>query len=132
VVADLFRMRNRPRSVVLVGVQIVLTLLTGWLALQIYSVGGGKIWRLFAGLAVCSYVSVVFRAGWLVPCVVLGTIVGMLLDPAVKGGDADSQIWETVQHVVSGTFLGLVAGLLADSAPRREASNASKQNGARI
>jgi hypothetical protein len=60
--------------------------------------------------------ALVFEWKWLVPCVVLGILVGMfVLDPAVKGGTKDSQMDETCINVAVGTFVGLLVGLIADS-----------------
>jgi hypothetical protein len=67
--------------------------------------------RLFAALAVACCISTLLRMGWMVPCLVFGTFCGILLDPLIKGGTVESQMWETVTSIATGAVLGLCVGL---------------------
>jgi hypothetical protein len=107
--------RKSSRSAFLVGTQVLLTLITGWLAFQMYLADGGSVWFLFAVLAICSFVSIVFRTGWIIPCTVLGTIIGIFSDVGIKGGTAESRVWETFRYVLPGAIIGMVVGAIADT-----------------
>jgi len=104
----------RPRRRALLAVQIVLAVITGLLALRVWSIDGGQVWKLLAGLSACTTAALIFRLGWLVPCIVLGTLAGILLDPAIKGGTIESQMWETVSYICFGAVAGFVVGLMID------------------
>ena len=106
----------RPKRRVLLAVQILLAAITGLLAVCVWSVDGGQIWKLFAGLFACSTASLIFRLGWLVPCIVCGILAGIFLDPSIKGGTIESQMWETVSYICSGAVAGFVVGLVIDAA----------------
>ena len=43
-----------------------------------------------------------------------GTFCGMVTDAQIKGGDYESQMWETVTSIAVGAILGLAAGFLLD------------------
>ncbi len=117
----------RPKRRALLTVQILLVAITGLLAVRIWSIDGGQAWKLFAGLCACSTASLIFRMGWLVPCIVIGTFAGTLLDAKVKGGTIESQMWETVWSICSGAVVGCVIGLIVDS-PRRVPQNDNEDN----
>lgn len=95
-------------------VQILLALFTGLMAIRIWFVEGGEIWKLFAGMFACSAVSAILRLGWLVPCMIGGIIFGISMDADIKGGTIESKMWETVANIGFGAALGLLAGLLID------------------
>jgi hypothetical protein len=105
----------RPKRRALYTVQILLATMTGLSAFRIWSINGGQVWKLFAGLFVFMMVSLILRLGWLVPCMVVGTLTGIFLDPLIKGGTIESQMWETVRYICGGTIAGLVLGLVIDS-----------------
>ncbi|MBN2475468.1 MAG: hypothetical protein JXB62_12730 [Pirellulales bacterium] len=102
-------------SCALLALQISLTLLTGLTAAASWSVGSGLEWKLLAALFACSTVAIVFRLGWPVPCMILGILAGIALDPAIKGGTIDSQMWETVSCICVGAFIGLLIGVFLDA-----------------
>jgi len=103
-----------PRSRSLLTVQTVLTLITGSITFLAWSNDGGHIWKLYAGLFAGSMVSLLFRSGWLIPCLVCGTIIGDFSDPPIKGGSIESQMWETVSCLWTGTIVGLLIGYVID------------------
>ncbi|QDT26876.1 hypothetical protein Enr10x_21870 [Gimesia panareensis] len=98
------------RSRVLLTVQILLTLLTGSFALLSWWNDSVYFWRLYSGLFAGSLTALIFRSGWLIPCTVCGTLFGIFLDPTIKGGTIDSQMWETVSSLWSGVIAGVVFG----------------------
>lgn len=70
---------------------------------------------LLAALAALCFLAALLRFGWLVPCIVIGYFFGLIyLDAVVKGGDEVSQMEETVNNVVIGTTLGLLAGVAGE------------------
>ena len=100
-----------PLCRTLLTVQILLTILTGAFTLLAWLNDIGPFWRLYAGLFAGSMTALIFRSGWVVPCVVIGTLLGILIDPPIKSGPIDAQIWETVSCLWSGTISGLVIGV---------------------
>ncbi|MBN2581110.1 MAG: hypothetical protein JXB10_19160 [Pirellulales bacterium] len=106
--------RARPKRRVLFAVQILLAAMTGLSAFRIWSINGGQVWKLFAGLFIFMMVSLILRLGWIVPCMVVGTLTGAFLDPMIKGGTIESQMWETVRYICGGAIVGLVLGLVID------------------
>ncbi len=114
------------RSGVLLTVQILLTVLTGSFAFLAWWNDSGYFWRLYSGLFAGSTTALLFRSGWLIPCTVCGTIFGIFLDPPIKGGTIDSQMWETVSSLWSGVIAGIVIGFVIDvtlTAPENETDN---------
>ena len=67
----------------------------------------------------------IFRLGWLVPIIVFGTLMGLFLDPAIKGGTRESQMWETVRIICGETIIGLVVA--ACSAPPADKTDSSEE-----
>lgn len=110
---DANRSPKRQGALVL-GVQLVLALLTGMNAVLIYAEKAGSVWRLFAALSVCSLISAIPRSGWLIPCTILGVVVGVVADATIKGGTHESQMWETVRSVAVWTVVGIVVGFFCD------------------
>ena len=96
------------------ALSLPLFLLLAALATLVYSTTGERVWQLFAALAGFSSLALLLRFGWVVPCMVAGTVIGFFADPAIKGGDHESQMWETVWHLVGGTLVGLFIGILID------------------
>lgn len=67
-------------------------------------------------LGLASLLALVIRAGWLIPCTILGTYAGMFLfAPGIGGGTALSQMIDTALAICLGTALGVVAGLALDA-----------------
>lgn len=112
------RIISRQQSETIFWVQLILVGLTGLLAAQCWYVGEGMGWTLFACLCAGTIVAMAFRLGWLVPCIVIGTIVGLFLDPLVKSGSLESQMWETAWHIGGGIAVGSVVGVVALCAVR--------------
>jgi xanthine/uracil permease len=114
--------RRRRVSWFLTGTQICVAMIYGTVAVAAYA-ADGKLshWSLAAvTLAVCSLLSAAFRKGWLIPCVLLGVLLGFYLAIIkVKGGDHESQRWETVGSVCFWTLLGGFAGVAADTVSRK-------------
>ena len=70
--------------------------------------------KIFAVLFAYSIVSIVFRLGWTVPCIIAGTICGSGLDTAVKNGSLERQMGETATKLYFGIVVGLVIGLSSE------------------
>lgn len=100
-----------PRSRTLLTVQILLTTLTGVFTLLAWLNDIGPYWRLYAGLFAGSMTALIFRSGWLIPCTVCGTLFGIFIDPPIKSGPIDAQMWQTVSNLWSGVIAGLVMGV---------------------
>jgi hypothetical protein len=72
-------------------------------------------WRiLYAALACYSLVCLIFKFGWLVPCTIIGTHIGVLMDQPIKGMVIGSRFAETMLLIVGCAICGLFAGLMAD------------------
>lgn len=106
------RIIGYKQSKTIFWVQLILVEFSGLLAALSWYIGDGD-WKLFSCLCAGTTAALVFRLGWLVPCVAFGTMVGLFFDPAVKGGTYESQIRETLTYICSGTIAGLVVGILA-------------------
>lgn len=110
---------ERPRrNWVTFGIQVSLAVLTGILALWIWSVDGGTIWVLYAALSVGAATSAAMRLGWVPTCTIAGIVAGDWSDPTVKGGPVDAQMWETAGHLAGGLLVGLLVGLFLDQVSR--------------
>ena len=107
-----------PKRRVLLVVQVLLTLVTGLLAIPAWSRGDLQTGKLLTGLCACSAVSVLLRMGWLVPCTIGGILAGAFLDAGIKGGPIDAQAWESVAKICLGAFAGLAVGIVFDIAAR--------------
>ncbi|MCY2966399.1 MAG: hypothetical protein NT069_22670 [Planctomycetota bacterium] len=59
--------------------------------------------------------SVNFRWGWLVPCVIGGILVGMVPDSVGTGAPGDVVIWEMAIGMGKGAVVGLALGLVLDA-----------------
>ncbi|MEX2169722.1 MAG: hypothetical protein WD851_10455 [Pirellulales bacterium] len=94
----------------------VLAVVLAALAVRVYSVNGGSVWRAFVALAAASAVAALFRWGCLIPSLVLGITFGIFNDAAIKHGSIESQMWETVYSIAFGGFIGLAIGFAADRA----------------
>jgi hypothetical protein len=106
----------RPKRRVLFAIQILLTLVTGLLAIPAWSRGDLQTGKLLTGLCACSAVSVLLRMGWLVPCTIGGILAGAFLDAGIKGGPIDAQA--SIQNICLGAFAGLAVGIVLDIAAR--------------
>lgn len=82
-----------------------------------------------AGLGAMTLLSLTLRVGWIVPCMIAGVYLGMLLDPAVKGGTAESKMVGTVSWIVVGTIIGFVTGLFVDRAKASQDGNCQNEHG---
>ena len=69
---------------------------------------------LYAALACYSMLAIILQFGWLVPCTVAGTYIGILMDPPIKGGSLVSQTVESTGWMIFGATFGLFAGWMAD------------------
>jgi hypothetical protein len=70
--------------------------------------------RFFTAMFLYSAACIVFRWGWVIPCVVGGAICGLFMDNAVKSGSNESQMWETVGSLFFGCFCGFIVGIILD------------------
>ena len=101
---------------------VVLTLLNVLVSASLgIAVYPRKGWYLCAAMGSVSAASLLLRCGWVVPCTIAGVYFGLLfLDPPVKGGTAESQMYETVGNIFVGTILGLGVGLFLDLFGKRD------------
>jgi hypothetical protein len=99
------------------------------LTVQAYSVGAYRPSMVLGVLAIGALLSALLRLGWSVPCLVVGAVIGMILDANPKSGPIDAQLRETVASIMCGTMVGLFLGLSLDlsrkSLPSRLAPNKS-------
>ena len=99
------------------------------LTVRVYFVGAYRPSMLLGVLAVGTLLSAVLRLGWSVPCLVVGAVIGMILDAHPKSGSIDAQMRETVASIMCGTMAGLFIGLSLDLSrnrlPSRSAPNKS-------
>lgn len=86
----------------------------GALALLGLIVGNWFCGVLFCVLSTTCAVAAAPRCGWVIPCLSLGLVLGMFLDPLIKGGTAESAMWETVHYLSSGAAFGLSVGVALD------------------
>lgn len=88
---------------------------TGFIAAACWRFEAGWVWQLmFITLFLYAVASLVFRWGWLLPCVIAGAICGLGMDNAVKGGSPESRVWETVRSIGFGIGGGFLIGLILD------------------
>lgn len=110
---------QRPHRVfseyrLLLTTKVLLAALMGVAAIGGYVNSTGQIWKLWAAFFAYLVASIVCRFGWTIPLIVLGTILGLSLDPAVKGGTVKTQMLETASWLCCGAISGLLLGLLVD------------------
>jgi len=98
------------------AIQFLLAIFTSTLAIVAYGPHGGIFFYILLATSAASFAALILGWGWLVPCLIIGTILGAMSDPSVKGGTIESQMQETCGYIGSGTFLGLLVGLGADAA----------------
>lgn len=107
----------RRRRVTFAAVaQLAAILASGYGGAMVFFYGYRPAAWFFVGLGACCLAAFVFGWGYSVPCVVLGLLLGAFLDLRVKGGTAESQMWETVTSVAICTAIGLIVGVAADLA----------------
>ena len=102
--------KSRP---LLLAFKILLLPFTGLLTVVFFDAGVTVKW-MFLTLFGCSIASIICRWGWVVPCAAAGIIIGTFSDAVVKGGDAESQMWETIVRLVFGTGGGVVMGFFLE------------------
>jgi hypothetical protein len=73
-----------------------------------------RAWLFSAGLGVVALIIVFLRVGWTVPCMIAGSYVGEIFDAGVKGGTAESKMWEAVHAIAVGTAIGFALGIAVD------------------
>ena len=92
-----------------------LTLLVAFSAFIAFMTFPYRTWPFGAGLGTLAFVSIFLRVGWLVPFTIAGFYCGLfVLDPVVKGGTSETQMYETVTYVFFGTIIGFVIGAAMD------------------
>jgi hypothetical protein len=108
--------------------QIALTLFLLLISLQMAVLSYPlRFWKLGAAMAVMSLVALVLRVGWVVTLMIAGVYVGLILDPPIKSGTRESQMWETLSWICAGVTAGFFLGWIADEVNRdhlREATDA--------
>jgi hypothetical protein len=92
----------------------LLSLFTGLLMVQSFSSAVRTERWLFCTLFGASVASIHFRWGYFVPFTILGTIWANLADNCVKGGTAQSQLWESICNYTLGVGLGCLEGIHFD------------------
>lgn len=98
----------------LMTTKVLLAALMGVAAIGGYVNSTGQIWKLWAAFFAYLVASIVCRFGWTIPLIVLGTILGLSRDPAVKGGAIETQAIETASWLCWGAISGLLLGLLVE------------------
>jgi O-antigen ligase len=112
--------------------QYLLAGLCSLIAVLAWPAAKGRFSATYTILGLCCLTAAWTRSGWLIPSTVFGVIVGMfVLDPSVKGGDAESQMWETVSYIILGSVGGLVFGLTLDGLARLPPADRSQDSGTR-
>ena len=110
---------------------IILAILFALIANTVHKTDGNSGHFLFlAGITVICLIAVLLRWGWLLPCTLLGIIIGAAcLDSPVISGSRESQMRETIASIILGTFIGFGVGLLIDSHShaKKEQSNSSEK-----
>ena len=94
------------------GCLLLLLLFSTVVAAGFYPYGAWRFGAVFGGVALaCMFLKV----GWWAPFTIAGVYFGMfILDPAVKGGDLESQMRETAGAVVMGAVGGFLLGFVMD------------------
>ncbi len=105
-----------PRPQSCVATQLLLGVVAGFMAIASCGPHAGVGFYIFLATSVVCFLALILGWGWLIPCLILGIVVGVISDPPVKGGTIESQMQETCTHIGFGTFLGLLVGLGADVA----------------
>jgi hypothetical protein len=88
--------------------------------------------RFPAILATGAIAALVFRLGWLIPCTLVGPIIGVMTMPAVRMGPIDAQREEDVIRIVFWTIAGFILGFCIDASNRaaqRETSQTKTSDG---
>lgn len=99
----------------LVVLHIMLVIVSSIIAYKCYSVVGISGQFLFlVWVTVSCIAAAICRWGCLLPCTLMGMVLGATLDPAVKHGSHESQVIETIWFIVLGTLLGVGVGVLLD------------------
>lgn len=100
---------KRPRS--LIGCLILIVLFSAFNALVTFPYGVVA----FGSFGVIALVSIFLRVGWCVPFTIAGFYFGMfVLNPSLKHGPIDAQMYETVGLVATGTVVGFGIGITLD------------------
>jgi len=96
----------------LIAFQLLVMVYTGWMFAEDLLYGGW--WQLSGVLFAYTTLSLVCQFGWILPCVAIGTVMGILADAVVKGGSVPSQMRQTLFRLVIGILGGLFVGVLAE------------------
>lgn len=97
------------------GETACIPLLTLWPILVYYiSRNEANSFMMMFGFSVLLYLFVGLGTGCIWPpmLALFGAMMGLSLDPAVKGGTVESKMWETVWHYGVGSGIGLFVGSL--------------------
>lgn len=105
--------KRRPDSEELRAFRYLVVALTALGSLGFQPYGGFQFW-LSLSLLGYSVIAFVIRSGWLIPCLLLGIMIGVWLDPSVKGGTAESKIQETEESIYFGAGCGMLIGLISE------------------
>ena len=121
------RSSRRAPSSFLAGTQISVGIIYGLIAVfACLSEGKLSYWSAAAVVfALIAFLSAAFRWGWLIPGLLLGVVLGFFFDAKVKGGDHESQTWETINSVVIWALVGGMAGFFADVFPHENGNRRS-------
>ena len=85
--------------------------------------------QLAVSMGVAAFLALVLRVGWVIPCIIAGVYVGFMMDPDVKGGTFESQMFETVAFICGGAIVGFAVGLAIDV--RKDETDSSANEGSR-
>jgi hypothetical protein len=107
---------GRPRrSRFLASCQLLLAAFCFLLAILALPHAKGRLSGLFLVFAICCLAAFWSCSGWIVPGTIFGVFFGALvLNPRVKGGTPESQMWETIFCIVMGGTAGLFMGYVID------------------
>lgn len=95
--------------------KILLISFTGWISIAVLNADHGQpAQRIFAALFLYSIASLVFRWGWVIPCTVVGTVLGLFAGDSFTGCVVESQMSDAVTKIVFGLAGGFVIGWLFD------------------
>lgn len=73
-------------------------------------------WKICIAIFVYALVSLKLNLGWCVPSILAGALLGLALDPWVKGGTRESQADQTEFCFWVGTGIGFSIGLITEFA----------------
>lgn len=103
--------RRYRKSLLHVCLLALLTLFSGVIA-----IGEQQVVSPLTMLALISFVCIFLPVGWWAACAIAGFYAAIyFLIPRVRGGTAESQVWEDVFYITTSVLVGFIVGLFFDS-----------------